>query len=1202
MSVSPLKDGELAQHMQQPHHTHTTTHTQHTSPRNSHLNSDRPPAYMPPAYPPQDVKMALAAEGDYLPISDPVPMVDSAVAEVVALGPANGSSTLGTVIPNERELELVPDHGQEVEEEMVFTWTIPSWSEVVNRDKIHGPDFVCGGARWHFFVFPSGNRIRDVASVYLDCIDAHNEPAGSRWHKCVSFSIRALNPFDPSVHSAASYAQHRFTPEATDWGFNTFIKHSALNQKMEHTGKSILEEDQFTLQVAMKVLKDPLGTLWHNFVDWDSKKETGFVGLRNQGATCYLNSLLQSLYFTSYFRKATFQIPTDNDEPVKSVPLALQRLFYNMQFTESAVGTTELTKSFGWDTTEAFYQHDVQELNRVLQDNLENKMKGTAAEGAIRKLFTGKMKSFLTCVNVNYESSRIEDFYDIQLNVKGCRTLHDSFVDYCNVEMLDGDNKYFAEGFGLQDAKKGVIFKQFPPVLHLQLKRFEYDVERDALVKTNDRHEFPLVIDLDEFLEEKDTPVKQRYHLHGVLVHIGELHAGHYCAFIRAQKSGAWFKFDDDRVIPVSEKEVLEDNYGGEALRPGETQPAPLRPGMRMHKRFTSAYMLVYIRESDLDEILSPITETDIPEHLRRRFEDERLLAERRRKDKEEAHLYMNVKLITDEVIRRHEGYDLCNLDDSRLPTASDPHLFRVLRSHTFAQFKELVAEELRVSVSQIRLWNMIGRQNKTVRPDAPVSAAEDATTMEDLRRKHIKANGDLRLYVEVADKPIDVVNGEPVYFLPRDNTVQQPFLLLFIKYYDPLQGKMEFVGTYTVRSHLARISDIVPVLLEMKGLPPSTPIQIYEEIKPGMVEILPLQQTYVQAEIGDGDILCFQREILGDEITKLPDANLLSAFGFYEYLSNRLTVTFKPKAKDAPHKGDIELVLSKKMGYDMVISKLAAALDHDPLKIRLSMAASHSMVPKSVIRRSTATTLNEMLGGSFYNPGSSIIFYEMLDVSILEFETKRYVKVLYVDEHLKEQGPFDLLIPKQAHVSDLVVALANKVGYGADPSRIRLLEVSNLRISRIFAKTDPVSIIGDYCGLIAEEICAEEMAKTADDVVVTVMHYFKEPHHPHGTPFTFVLHAGEMFGETKKRLHARTGMTDKDFGRVKFSIVSYGKVTPIEDGDILHDHTLSLTEHLGMDHTDKTGKLRGLGGTEKAIKILVKLNKDAVAAWHLAC
>lgn len=40
-----------------------------------------------------------------------------------------------------------------------------------------------------------------------------------------------------------------------------------------------------------------------DFSSYDSKKETGFVGLKNQGATCYLNSLLQSLYFTNSFRK-----------------------------------------------------------------------------------------------------------------------------------------------------------------------------------------------------------------------------------------------------------------------------------------------------------------------------------------------------------------------------------------------------------------------------------------------------------------------------------------------------------------------------------------------------------------------------------------------------------------------------------------------------------------------------------------------------------------------------------------------------------------------------------------------------------------------------------------------------------------------------------------------------------------------------------
>lgn len=63
------------------------------------------------------------------------------------------------------------------------------------------------------------------------------------------------------------------------------------------------------------------------------------------------------------------------------------------------------------------------------------------------------------------------------------KDLEASFRNYVEVEKMEGDNKYQAEGLGLQDAQKGIIFESFPPVLHLQLKRFEYDVQRDAMVK-----------------------------------------------------------------------------------------------------------------------------------------------------------------------------------------------------------------------------------------------------------------------------------------------------------------------------------------------------------------------------------------------------------------------------------------------------------------------------------------------------------------------------------------------------------------------------------------------------------------------------------------------------------------------------------------------------------------------------------------------
>ena len=108
-------------------------------------------------------------------------------------------------------------------------------------------------------------------------------------------------------------------------------------------------------------------------------------------------------------RQAVYQIPTEKDS-LDSVPLALQRVFYLLQTSDQPVSTTELTKSFGWKGFDSFLQHDVQEFNRVLQDKLETKMKGTDAEGTIVRLFGGKMKSYIRCVDVDFESARSEDY------------------------------------------------------------------------------------------------------------------------------------------------------------------------------------------------------------------------------------------------------------------------------------------------------------------------------------------------------------------------------------------------------------------------------------------------------------------------------------------------------------------------------------------------------------------------------------------------------------------------------------------------------------------------------------------------------------------------------------------------------------------------------------------------------------------------
>ncbi|MEQ2167687.1 hypothetical protein GOODEAATRI_006643 [Goodea atripinnis] len=219
-------------------------------------------------------------------------------------------------------------------------------------------------------------------------------------------------------------------------------------------------------------------------------------------------------------------MPTEGDDSSKSVPLALQRVFYELQHSDKP--------------------------------------------------------SYIQCKHVDYRSERIEDYYDIQLSIKGKKNR----------------------------GRKGCEVPYFPS---------------NPSSAADEVH-------------KPDSKDPANYILHAVLVHSGDNHGGHYVVYLNPKGDGKvsvkepiWCKFDDDVVSRCTKEEAIEHNYGG------HDDDLSVR-------HCTNAYMLVYIRESKLSEVLQPMTDGDIPQQLVERLQEEKRVEAQKRKERQEAHLYMQVQ------------------------------------------------------------------------------------------------------------------------------------------------------------------------------------------------------------------------------------------------------------------------------------------------------------------------------------------------------------------------------------------------------------------------------------------------------------------------------------------------------------------------------------------------------------------------------
>jgi len=265
------------------------------------------------------------------------------------------------------------------------------------------------------------------------------------------------------------------------------------------------------------------------------------AGLKNLGATCYLNSLLQYLFFNVDFRQSLLAV-----ECKSSVVHALQRAFALLaEGDRTTVDPTEFVTAASIDALE---QADATEFSALLLDWLQRELGNGEDAGSgnfISALFEGEVYQLLSCAeDPNHTFERRENFYELRARLtpsidrscvgavvqaqaedapaptvgratargakrgRGGRVTRSAPPPPVRLEhlleetafpeeLLNGSNQYHCPLCDRKvDARKTARLAKLPPYLHVTIERYHYDRQKCERRKLSRPVSFPRRLEL----------------------------------------------------------------------------------------------------------------------------------------------------------------------------------------------------------------------------------------------------------------------------------------------------------------------------------------------------------------------------------------------------------------------------------------------------------------------------------------------------------------------------------------------------------------------------------------------------------------------------------------------------------------------------------------------------------------------------------
>uniref|UniRef100_A0A8P4KT92 USP domain-containing protein n=1 Tax=Dicentrarchus labrax TaxID=13489 RepID=A0A8P4KT92_DICLA len=256
-----------------------------------------------------------------------------------------------------------------------------------------------------------------------------------------------------------------------------------------------------------------------------------YHGLLNQGATSYLNSVLQVMFMTKDFTEAMERYTSENPD-TEGIDRHLKTLFDDLK------GHTAYT----YNITKKLHIDRVYE-ERDAAEYFEKILNLTSPEAS--QIFHGLLTHRTKCSTCLTETDTDGAFWHLPLALVNSYSEHYSVVDgieeYFRTTEFSGENQMYCEHCDdKSDATTQSVIKHHPEVLMLLLKRFEFSYCYMTYVKINCIVDVPCILQI---------PENQTYELYAVVDHVGDHRSGHYTATIKDDER--WYNFNDSRVSLV---------------------------------------------------------------------------------------------------------------------------------------------------------------------------------------------------------------------------------------------------------------------------------------------------------------------------------------------------------------------------------------------------------------------------------------------------------------------------------------------------------------------------------------------------------------------------------------------------------------------------------------------------------------------------